>query len=214
MKFEELTKEDQELLKTEFPAELEKQAADQVAQMHELYDVGFTKMAADTATELDKLAEESEKEEKEEESEAHKKLDEEHKKEAAARGAFIARGYVDGLLEKGAELHEDPLHYFYPALSEKLGFDLTEKLAGMKDFGAKALHKFRSGASKAKEAVKSHHGKMKAEFAKATTKGAPKGERAKAGAKALGRAAASGAVGGAFGYGAYKGVKSMSKKES
>ena len=113
MKYEELSPEDQALLNTEFPAELEKNAAEELKLANEMYDTGFTKMAGEAADSMDK-------EEEEETSESEKKLDDEQKKEAAARGAFIARGYLEGLCKQGQDRHGDPLHYLYPAIIEKL----------------------------------------------------------------------------------------------
>ena len=49
-----LTKEQEALLNTEFPAELEKEAAEQVSTLNELYEMGFCKMAAAAADEMDK----------------------------------------------------------------------------------------------------------------------------------------------------------------
>lgn len=127
MKRADLTAEQKTLLGTKFPAELEKEAEQQVKISQEMYTTGFSKMAAEAADNMDEEEEESK-------SEADKKLDEEQKKEASARGAFIARGYVDGLKKQGQDRHGDPLHYFYPSIIEKVaekrGEEFAVKLAG------------------------------------------------------------------------------------
>lgn len=142
MKFEELSKEDQELVNTDFGADLEKQAAEEIAEAVELYNMGFEKLAAE---DVKAVEEEEKKKEEEEENDPVNKLTEGQKKEASAKGAFIAKGYLDGLMEKGASLHQDPYHYLYPALEE-------------------ILVKEGADASKAKgimEAVKGHYSKAK-----------------------------------------------------
>lgn len=126
MKITDLSAEDQALLKTQFPAELEKEASEHVKIAQEMYSTGFSKFAAETAAELDKLAEEAEKEEKEhkehddKEKEMMKKMTEEHKKEASARGAFIAQGFVDGLKKLGTDKYKDENAYLQPFINEKL----------------------------------------------------------------------------------------------
>lgn len=120
-----LTAEQKALLETQFPAELEKEAAAEVAKIQELYSVGFEKMAAEAAEAMDKSEEEEEEEKKE--------LSKEQEKEASARAAFIARGYIDGLKKEGSERHGDELHYLYPALEEKL--------AGFTDHAKSLLNK-------------------------------------------------------------------------
>lgn len=136
MKITDLSKEDQALLNTEFPAELEKEAQAEIEKANELYDVGFSKIASEIADDADKK-EDEEKEEK-------KELSEEHKKEAAARGAFIARGVIDGLMEKGASRHGDEFHYLYDAVEEKLA-----ALADLKKIPARAYHNFKENIRKA-----------------------------------------------------------------
>lgn len=117
VKYEDLSPKDQELLNTDFGDEIEKQAAEKVAMAQDLYAAGFQKLAAESADEMDEADKE---EKKEEESKPEKKLDEEEKKEASARGAFIAKGYIDGLKKLGSDRHGDENHYLYPFLAEKL----------------------------------------------------------------------------------------------
>jgi len=197
MKFEELTKEDQTLVNTKFPEALEKDAAAEAEMINELYLTGFDKLAAEAAEAVD----EHEKEEKAKEKEEKEKpeLKEEHKKEASARGAFIARGYIDGLMKLGEEKHQDPFHYLYPALQEKLAAKGKampfEALRGL----AKKLHKGVKGqAHKAVSDVK------KVVTGKGAKGGAVSGkERVAAGAKTVARAGGLGAAG-MLGYHAFK----------
>lgn len=166
MKFEDLSPEDQALVKTDFGAELEKQAAAEVAEAQELYAMGFEKMAAADAEAMDK---EKEEEEKEEANKPEKKLNEEQKKEASAKGAFIARGYIDGLMEKGASLHQDPLHYLYPAIAEVLvkeGADAGK----VSEFLGNIKKKVSEGAAKAKESASAAAAKAKEHAGAAASK--------------------------------------------
>lgn len=131
MKFEELSQEDQMLVQTQFPAELEKQASAEIKMAQELYSAGFSKFATATAEALEKLAEEEKEPKEEEEKEHEKKLDEEQKKEASARGAFIARGYIDGLMKLGQENYGDEYAYLYPFIQEKMaGLEALKGMAG------------------------------------------------------------------------------------
>jgi len=157
MKITDLSRDDQALVQTQFPAELEKEAAEQVKVAQELYSTGFAKFASETADMLDKLAEEAEKEEKEEgkEDEHEKKLNEEQKKEAAARGQFIARGFIDGLKKLGSERYNDEMAYLYPFVNEKLAF-MGKALS---DMGTKAVGAVQSAGLKAHMAGKHMGGK-------------------------------------------------------
>lgn len=205
MKVTDLNEEDQALVNKDFPAELEKWAAEEASKATELYTTGFDKLASEAANELDKLAEEDKEkeEEDEEESEAAKKLDEGEKKEAAARGAFIARGYIDGLMKEGQERHEDPYHYLYPALSEKTGMDAS-KLKGALHSAGKRLSE---AAAKAKAGVKSYHKGMAEHAGKAMNKALPKKERAMEAGKAALKASPHLALLGLGGYGAHRAMK-------
>lgn len=173
MKFEDLSAEDQALLNTDFPEEIEKQAAAEVALAQDLYASGFAKLASESADAMDKVAEEEEEEEKEK---PENKLDEEEKKEAAARGAFIAQGYIDGLKKLGSDRHGDENHYIYPFIAEKLAAGGMEagrvasflsKLKSSAGAGAgkakamagKGKEKAMAGAQKMKKMVGEHRGK-------------------------------------------------------
>lgn len=180
MKITDLSAEDQALLNTEFPAELQKEAQAEVEKANDLYAVGFDKIASEMADDADKK-EDEEKEEK-------KELSEEHKKEAAARGAFIARGVIDGLMKLGSERHGDELHYLYPAISEKLAMDMKK----VKELASAAKAKMQSAASKAKASAQAAGSKAK-EKAKEVKQMAHKHP-----GKAM---AGAGALGGLAGYG-------------
>lgn len=192
MKFEDLSAEDQALLNTDFGEEIEKQAAAEVAMAQDLYASGFAKLAAESADAMDK-AEEEEKEE--EEKKPENKLDEGEKKEAMARGAFIAKGYVEGLKKLGSDRHGDENHYLYPFIAEKLAAGGME--AGrVASFLSKLKSKASAGAGKAKEMA--GKGKEKAMAGAQKMKGYLKEHRGKAGL------AAGAAAGGAAGYAAGK----------
>lgn len=131
MKFEELSQEDQMLVQTQFPEELEKSASAEISLAQELYTAGFSKFASATAEALEKLAEEGKESDEEEEKEHEKKLDEDQKKEASARGAFIARGYIDGLKKLGSDNYGDEMAYLYPFIQEKMaGLEALKGMAG------------------------------------------------------------------------------------
>lgn len=112
-----LSAEEQVLLKTQFSPELEKEAAESVKLASELYTTGHDKLAAETAELLEKMAAE---EEEEEEEDHGKKLNDEQKKEASVRGAFIAQGFIDGLKKLGSDKYQDEMAYLAPFVEEKL----------------------------------------------------------------------------------------------
>ena len=140
MKRSELSADDQKLLATDF-GDLEKVAAAELEEFNDLYTFGMEKAAA--------AADEADEEDKEEKK---KELDEEHKKEASARGIIIAQGMIEKLAALGEERHGDENHYFYPAISEKLA------AAGAEAGKVKAfLDAVKAKASKAKEVAKEYH---------------------------------------------------------
>lgn len=153
MKITDLSAEDQKLVNTEFSAELEKEAAEQVKIAQELYTTGFDKLASETADELDKLAEFPPKKEEEGEEKDEKKLDDEQKKEAATRGAFIAQGFIDGLKKLGQERHQDEMAYLYPFINEKLA-GMGKVMDMAKNMGAKGMSAAKGMAAKAAPAAK------------------------------------------------------------
>ena len=138
MDIKSLSAEDQALLNTQFSPELEKEAAESVKLASELYTTGHDKLAAETADLLEKMAEEEEKEEKEE----GKELNEDQKKEASVRGAFIAQGFIDGLKKLGSERYNDELAYLAPFIHEKIAAGNLLPMvvnAAKPGLGAKAL---------------------------------------------------------------------------
>lgn len=182
----ELTKEQQALLDTQFPAEIEKEAQEQVKVAMEFYQEGFSKIAAETADAMDA--------EKKEEKKDKKPLSEEQEKEAFDRAAFISRGYIDGLIKEGSVRHGNEAHYFEDAIVEKLA------ASGM-DAG-----KVRSFLETAGKKLKGQ-----AHFAANDLKSVAKNGLSGQGAAAAGRTAARGAILGAAGYGASKMVGSKDK---
>jgi hypothetical protein len=145
MKLADLSQNDQMLVQTEFPAQLEKEAAAEAQLVNELYSTGFSKLASETIEMIEKGAEEAEAEgdsddDDDDDKEDYKeKMDEGEKKEAAARGAFIARGYIDGLMKEGQAKANDPYHYVYDLLAEKVAHDPNmseqEKIAAAEFLG-------------------------------------------------------------------------------
>jgi hypothetical protein len=204
-----LTAEQKALLETQFPAKLEKEAAAEVAKIQELYSVGFEKMAAEAAESMDK-------EEEEEEEEDKKDLSEEQEKEASARAAFIARGYIDGLMKQGSERHNDELHYLYPAIEEKLAAmdmskvrrALTGAKLGLKENIRKAVtgekyRNIRERAIKGSQMAKTPE--MKDKMKKLYLKGSLSAkQRAMEAGKALAKTSP---ATGLAGYGVYKATK-------
>jgi hypothetical protein len=206
MKFSDLSPEDQDLLNTQFPEGLEKQAADEVALFNESYAMGFEKVAVEIADGFDKQAE------KEEEEEEEHKLDEEGEKKAAELGAVIERGTFDGLQKLGKERHDDEWYYLRPALETKI--------AGLKEQAGKAFAHAKAAPGKAFNAVKNYHkghfGKMM-EHGKAVKGAVGMKEKAKHVGKAFGHGAATAAPGAAVasaaGAGGYMAYKHSKKKE-
>lgn len=209
MKITDLSAEDQALVKQEFSPELEKEAAEHVKLAQELYTTGFSKLAQETADELDKLAEfppaKDEDKDKDKDKD-EKKLDEEQKKEAATRGAFIAQGFIDGLKKLGQERHGDELAYLYPFVNEKLAFAgkqlLDKGLAGVAAAGKTVAGKSGELAGKA-FGRGDMAGKAMGHAAKAVGQGA--GMVAKHPGKAVGGAAVAGA--------GLAGLKMMGRKD-
>jgi hypothetical protein len=227
MRFEDLSAEDQKLLSTDL-GDFEKEAAAEVALAQEMYETGFSKLATESADYLDSLLEKV-AEEKEDDKEDD--ADEETKKTASDLGAFIERGFFDGLCKLGQDRHGDETYYLMPYLEEKVAENARVKAVGefMKRMGGKA----QAAAGKAKGAVTDYHKDIGKGFkegyqgmkASVTGKGTginpgktlSKEERisaGKAGLKNIGRASAKslphvGAVGLA-GYGA---SKALSKKK-
>jgi len=157
MKFKDLTAEEQKLLNTDL-GEFDKVAAAEVALAQEMYATGFEKLATETADYLDsmfeKVAAEDDKEDKEDDKE-----DEETKKTAAELGAFIERGFFDGLRKLGAERHGDETVYLLPYLEEKVAEGGAYK--ALKEFGSKAWKATKEAPGKAGKAISEHNKELK-----------------------------------------------------
>jgi uncharacterized membrane-anchored protein YhcB (DUF1043 family) len=192
MRFQDLSPEDQRLVKTNFGDDVEKIAAERVALANEMYQQGYDVIATAIVDQLNKTASEDEKkenpfaakdkEEHEEKEEHEGKMDPESEKSASELGKLIARGTLDSLMEKGASEHGDQLHYLYPYLEQKVA------AAGADS----ALKVFRNALGQAKNRVKAHG----ADAFAATRQGAQRAgdavrgavSRAGTGAKEVGRA--------------------------
>ena len=204
------------------------------ASFEDLFSVGFDKMAAASADELDKLAEgnEDEDEDEDEEKEDKAPMKEEHKKEATARGAILARSYVEGLMKQGSARHGDPLHYLYDAIEADLvkqgaaKKDAKSFVEGLKEKAKKAYKTVKNTASKgydtakeqvgkATKATKKYHTDAVKQLSAAVTGGSGKkkldvGKRLALGAKGAVKFLPHAGVLAGLGYGAHK---MMGKKE-
>jgi hypothetical protein len=148
MKFEDLSQEDQKLVNTDL-GEFEKHAAADMAIADEMYTVGFTKLASETADYLDNMFA-MQKEASEAPAEDNK-MDEASEKIAQDRAAFIERGYFDGLRKLGSDRHGDEMAYLYPFIQEKIAAGRWESAGKWIADKTKAVAE---QAGKAKGAVK------------------------------------------------------------
>jgi hypothetical protein len=229
MKIQDLTREQLELLNTDFGDELEKQAEAIVDEEYEklaeleghaedLYNYG-AELAMQKIAEMEANYKEGDKE-KEKEGEDEDEEEEEEEKQASAMGNFILEGYWNTMMEKGAEYYNDQ-NIYLEELVKEAGMDkvaagamraaLYKAMQGAKKSYRRAMPKVKEKASeyadKAKEALKGRYG--------AGTKGrrylAMAGVKNKTQRKALGRAAktyapelaglgVAGAAGGALAY--------------
>ena len=135
MKYQELSAEDKKLLNTDL-GEFDKVAAAEMSLAQEMYLNGFEKLAAETADYLDTVFAKVAEEEKEEKEEKKEDEDEETKKTAEELGAFIERGFFDGLRKLGAERYGDETVYIYPYLEEKVAEG--GKFKAVRELAAKA----------------------------------------------------------------------------
>jgi len=113
----ELTQQDKELLNTKFDEETEKIAAQRAGAIQEAYAYGLEKLAKDVADERD---EEDKKEKEKGHEKKEDKMDEESEKAAAELGAFIERGFFDGIRKLGSERHGDEGYYLEPFIMQKI----------------------------------------------------------------------------------------------
>jgi len=231
MRFEDLSPEDQALLNTDFGA-FEKEAAAQVELAQDMYETGFSKLAAEAADAIDAQAELEKQASSEEDT-----LDEESEKVAQELGAFIERGFFDGLVKEGAERHGNEWHYLIPFMEEKvaqegaaLAVAKFRKEAGIKDMAQRAgqavmgagrrVKGHAASAAKdikggAKEITRGVRGK---DYAGGQLREGMRGEVIRHGSKQLGKGALKAspyAVGaGALGAGGYMAAKGGQKKEA
>ena len=143
MKRSELSTEDQNLLGTEFPAELEKEAASEVAIFAEMYDTGFEKIAVQIADSMDAAAQAAA---------AEVTLSKEAEERAQELAIPTERGTFDGLRKLGQERHGDEWFYIHPLV--------MEKEAGMKERAGKAWEAVSKAPGKAWEGVRAAPGKF------------------------------------------------------
>lgn len=178
MRRSELSPEDQKLLSTDLGA-FEKEAQAHVALCQEMYETGFSKLAAETADELDALYSKTAEEAQVEEI----NLDSGSEKLAQDLGAFIERGYFDGLRKLGQERYGDETAYLYPFIEEKVAAGAA---AGAKEWLAK---RWSSVADKAKGVASSAAEKAKKLPGAAKDYHKSMAEEASRGGKSLWRAA-------------------------
>jgi hypothetical protein len=145
---EDLSADQQKLLKTNFGSETEKVAAEQAKIAKEMYAKG-QEIALSIADSMDKEAAELEKK-----ASADAELpDPQQEKVAAQMGAFIERGQYDGLRKLGSERHGNEWHYILPFVEEKVA--TASAKAGVGKF-----REFLAGkAGKAREMMGKHPGK-------------------------------------------------------
>lgn len=123
-----LSEQDKALINADFGEEIEKVAAAHAADIQEAYAYGFAKLAAEVAEakdEEDKKEKEGSKEDKDEDKK--EKMDEESEKKAAELGAFIERGFFDGLRKLGAERHNNEAYYLEPFITAKVAEESGKK---------------------------------------------------------------------------------------
>lgn len=135
----------EELLSTDFGEEIEKLAAEQVEACQEAYAYGCEKLAAEAAEEMDK--EDKKEDDKEDKKE---KMDGESEKAAAELGAFIERGFFDGLRKLGSERHGDEFHYIAPYVEQKIA-------AAGAETASKVVNAIKGYAKSTGKAVKDYH---------------------------------------------------------
>lgn len=152
MRMEDLSAEQQKLLKTDFGADIEKVASAQAKLAKEMYANG-QQIALNIADQMDKEAAEKVA------SEAVELPDAESEKRAAEMGRFIERGQFDGLRKLGSERHGNEWHYIYPFVEEKVASSAAK--AGLNKFRSFMASKGKAVADKAKGAVEKGKDAMK-----------------------------------------------------
>ena len=224
----------EELLNMQFDEETEKLAAVRTEAIKNCYNYGMDKLAAEAIAQFDaqeKIAAEDNEEENEEEEEENEEeeMDEESEKAAAELGAFIERGFFDGLRKEGSARHDDELHYVLPYVMEKAAAEAAAPYLEAAEAAAQeAMDKIAAGKAsimeRAGKYLKGQNQKMKEGYnqvRKAVTGKSKSGktsynkdvrmDSAKSGVKTIAKgsvpyAAAAGGVG-AAGYGAKKALE-------
>lgn len=161
MRIEDLSVEQQKLLKTDFGSDIEKTASAQAKVAKEMYDRG-SEIAVKIADAMDKEAADQEKQ-----AGDHSLEDAGQEKLAAQMGAFIERGQYDGLQKLGHERHGNKWHYVTPFVEEKVASAAAKGAVNnfRKFIAAKSkdvVGKGKEMAGKAKDAVKANPGKAAA----------------------------------------------------
>ena len=165
MRFEDLTIEDQKLVNTDF-GDFDKEASEKLAEANEVYSYG-QEQAHIIADQMDEAMAKFASDDEDEDDEDDEELDEESEKKAAELGSFIERGMFDELTKLGSERYNDPMHYYYPYMEEKVAqIGAEEKLAGWQEEVGKKLTSagkyVKDKASKGWKATKDYHsGAMK-----------------------------------------------------
>lgn len=136
-----LSKHELDLLQTEIPEDMMKEASDFVAEerleMEELIktanecmdfgaELAMEKIAAFEAAQKEKESKKEEEDEGEEEESAEEEKSEQEKK-AYAMGGFISEGCINTLMEKGAEYYGDPNIYLEELVKEAGKLDAVRK---------------------------------------------------------------------------------------
>ena len=132
MRYNDLSQSDQELLNTDF-GDFEKEAGEKLAEANEVYAYG-QEQAHIIADQMDEAMAKFASDDEDEDDEDDEELDEESEKKAAELGSFIERGMFDELTKLGSERYNDPMHYYYPYMEEKVAqIGAEEKVAAIKD---------------------------------------------------------------------------------
>lgn len=163
MKLQDLTRDQLELLNTDFGEELEKQAeaivdeeAEKLAEVQDqaqaLYDYG-AELAMQKIAEMEQKYKEGEDKEEDEEEDEEEGEDKEEEKTASAMGKFILEGYWETMMEKGAEFYGDERIYLEELVKEG---GLGEAAKATAEFFKKYYGKGIDAAKKGGSAVKSH----------------------------------------------------------
>jgi hypothetical protein len=178
IRLSDLTKEELDLLQTDFPEEMMKEAyaiveeeQEKIAEMHQTASDCY-EFGADLA--MQKIAEmEAKAKEKEEEDEDEEDSDEE--KTASAMGKFITEGYWDTLMEKGAEYYGDENIYIEELIKEANLLSKGKKMLSnlkknVKDYYDPRAIKAKSNIPRKQEMMKNMKGNVMGDASKRRAK--------------------------------------------